>query len=151
MIVLSDTSVTARTFAGGGLSYPKLTIGGATGASTTLITGNNSFAEIASIKTVAYILSLGVTIQTVGAWTAAGTAGNLLTVSGTSAASPAYLVLTGASPVNVDYLNISNVRATPLATTWYAGANSVNSGSLGWLFFAAPNIIVSSSNFFSFF
>ena len=149
-ILLSSSATGSRVFAGGGLAYPKLTVGGSV-VTDTIITGNNTFAEVASTKTTASSISLQNTIQTVNKWTAAGTAGNLLTVSGTSAASPAYLVLTGASPANVDYLNISNVRATPLATTWYAGANSTNGGSLGWLFFAAPNIIVSSSNFFSFF
>jgi len=153
-ILLSDTTTTARTFAGGGLSYPKLTIGGATGVSTTTITGNNTFAEIASTKTVASTLSLAATIQTVGAWTAAGTAGNILTVSGTSAASPGYLVLTGSPTTSaVDYLNISNVRATPLETTWYAGANSVNNGSLGWIFSAGSGAVVITvkGNFFLFF
>lgn len=126
----------SNTFAGGGQSYPKLIISGGI-ASTLTITGNNTFAEIASTKTIAATLSLAATIQTVGAWTAAGTAGKLLTVSGTSVASLAYLVLTGAPTTSaVDYLSISNVRATPLATTWYAGANSVNNGSLGWIFAA---------------
>jgi len=134
-ILLSNTSTTARSFIGGGATYNKLTIGGATGASTTSLLNNSTFGEIASTKTVAATIALGSTIQTVETWTAAGTAGNLLTVSGTSAASPAYLVLTGAPNTNaVDYLNITNVRATPLDTTWYAGANSVNNGSLGWIF-----------------
>ena len=63
-IVLSDTTANARTFAGGGLSYNKLTIGGTTGASTTTITGNNQFTELASTKTVAHTIALGTTTQT---------------------------------------------------------------------------------------
>lgn len=134
-IVLSDTSTTSRTFAGGGLAYNKLTIGGATGVSILTVTGNNTFSEIASTKTVASTLVLGSTIQTVGAWTASGTAGNLLLVAGTSSAAPAYLVLT-TGVISSDYLSIANVRATPLDGAWYAGANSTNGGSLGWIFTA---------------
>ena len=138
-ILLSSSATGSRVFAGGGLAYPKITMGG-TVVTDTIITGNNTFAEVASTKTTASSISLQNTIQIVGAWTAAGTAGNLLTASGTSAAAPAYLVLTGSPTTSaVDYLNISNVRATPLATTWYAGANSVNSGSLGWIFLAGTS------------
>jgi hypothetical protein len=72
------------------------------------------------------------------AFTATGAAGNLLTISGTSAASPATLIYTGASTVGSNYLTVNNVRAYPTTSTWYAGANSANGGSLGWIFSAAP-------------
>jgi len=149
-ILLSNISLNARTFAGAGRTYSKLTIGGATGISTTTITGNNTFDELASTKTVAATLALDSTIQTVAVWSISGTAGNLFSVTGTSATAPAYLIST-ATPESADYLSISNVRATPLIDTWYAGANSVNGGSLGWIFSVYPNIITANSNFFVFF
>jgi hypothetical protein len=63
----------------------------------------------------------------------------VLTVQGTSASSPGTLVLTGSTKPNVDYLTITGLRAYSLDTTWYAGANSTNNGSLGWYFEAAPS------------
>jgi len=134
------------TFAGGGSVWPCTLRKTASGTFT--ITGNNTFLGIDSTYIGASTIALGSTIQTVGTWTAAGTAGNLLTVSGASAAAPAYLVLTGVSPVNVDYLNISNVRVTPLSNKWYAGANSINNGSLGWIFTTAVIVASVVSTFF---
>jgi len=140
-ISLTDTSTTARTFAGGGLSYPKLSIGGATGVSTLTISGNNTFAEIASTKTVATTISLAATTQTVVAWTATGTSGNLLTITGTSAASPATLVYTGAGSLSgIGYVVPTFVRAYPTTSTWNVGLASTNGGSLGFIFAAGGTV-----------
>lgn len=132
-IVLSDTSTGARTFAGNGQSYNKLTIGGATGISTLTITGNNQFTELASTKTVAHTIALGTTTQTVGAWTVTGTVGNVVTVTGT-----ATLTIAGARVSGVDYLAMGT---TAISTTspgeFYAGANSTGTGA-GVILTAAP-------------
>jgi fibronectin-binding autotransporter adhesin len=132
-IVLSDTSTTARTFSGGGQSYNKLTIGGATGISTLNITGSNQFTEIASTKTVAHTIALSTTTQTVGAWTVTGTVGNVVTVTGT-----ATLTIAGARVSGVDYLAMGT---TAISTTspgeFYAGANSTGTGT-GVILTAAP-------------
>lgn len=52
--------------------------------------------------------------------------------------SPGTLVLTGNKNPNVDYLNIIGVRAYSLQDTWYAGPNSINKGSLGWILTQIP-------------
>jgi len=136
-ISLTNTTTTARTFTGGNLSYPKLSIGGATGVSTLTFSGNNTFVEIASTKTVANTISFAATTQTVGAWTTTGTAGNLLTLTGSSAASPATLIYTGVGAIpSLDYLAVTSIRAYSPTTTWYAGANSTNGGTFGWIFSA---------------
>ena len=137
-ILLSNTTTTARTFAGGGQTYNKLTIGGATGTSTLTFTGSNTFSELASTKTVAHTLSFtGGTTQTVGAWTITGTVGNVVTIQSSAAASHT-LTKTGGGIVSADYLSISRSTATP-SDTWYAGANSTNGGSnSGWIFTAPP-------------
>jgi hypothetical protein len=67
-------------------SYNKLTIGGATGTSTLTISGNNQFTELASTKTVAHTIALGTTTQTFGKWSVTGTAGNVVTLTGTGTA-----------------------------------------------------------------
>ena len=137
------TSASAKIFAGGGISYSGITLNqGGAGALT--ITGNNTFGNITNTysATGATNITLNTTIQTVGAFTATGTVGKVLTVQGTSASSPATLIFSGtgvATTPTTDYLAITGVRAYNLATTWYAGANSTNNGSLGWIFAAAPS------------
>ena len=131
-IVLSDTSATARTFAGGSQSYNKLTIGGATGSSTTTITGDNQFTELASTKTVAHTIDFGATTQTFGAWTVTGTVGNVATVTGT-----ATLTIAGARVSGVDYLALgTTVISATSPGEFYAGANST--GGTNAILTAAP-------------
>jgi hypothetical protein len=139
---ISLTSASAKTFAGGGISYSGITLDQG-GAGTLTISGNNTFANITNSykATGATTIAMGTTTQRVGNFTASGEAGRVLTVQGTSASSPATLVFTGtgtATNSTVDYLAITGVRAYSLDTTWYAGANSTNNGSLGWYFEATP-------------
>jgi len=125
-IVLSDTGTSARTFAGGSLSYNKLTIGGATGTSTLTITGNNQFTELASTKTVAHTIALGSTTQTFGKWSVTGTSGNVVTLTGTGTSH----ILAGSCTSGIDYLAIGSIRFSALSPgEFYAGANSTATGS----------------------
>jgi hypothetical protein len=120
-IVLSSTSVNSRTFSGGSFSYNKLTIGGATGTSTTTITGNNQFTELASTKTVAHTIALGSTIQIFGKWTVTGTAGNVVTLTGTGTSHQ----IVGACTSGIDYLAMGSIGFSPASPgEFYAGANS---------------------------
>lgn len=145
-ILLSNTGTTARTFSGGGLTYNKLTIGGATGISTLTISGSNTFSEIASTKTVAHTIKFASSsTQTVSSFTVTGTAGNIVTIS-SSAAGTAATLSKSSGTVSVDYMSIQDSTATGGAT-WYAGANSTNvSNNTGWIFTAPPS--VNSSSFF---
>lgn len=148
-IVLSDTSTTARTFAGGGLTYNNLTIGGATGTSTLTITGTNTFDTLASTKTVAHTITFPNSTTTVSNWTITGTVGNVVTLTRTGASGTFTLAKSGGGVISgVDYLSISNSTASP-TNTWYAGANSTNGGgNTNWLFTIAPSTV--NSNFFFF-
>jgi hypothetical protein len=151
---ISLTSASAKTFAGGGISYSGITLNQG-GAGTLTITGNNTFANISNTysATGATTIAMGTTTQTVGNFTASGEAGRVLTVTGTSATSPATLVFTGsgqATTPTTDYLTITGVRAYSLDTTWYAGNNSTNNGSLGWYFVAAVVVAGYLGNFFAF-
>jgi hypothetical protein len=121
-IVLSDNSTDARTFAGGDRSYNKLTIGGATGTSTTTITGNNQFTELASTKTVAHTIAFDFTTQTFGKWTVTGTAGNVVTLTGSGTG---FHILAGACTSGIDYLAMGSIGfAATSPGEFYAGANS---------------------------
>jgi hypothetical protein len=133
---ISLTSASAKTFTGDGVTYTNITLDQG-GAGTLTITGNNTFKDITNTykATGATAIAMGTTTQRVSQWTAAGESGRVLTVQGTSASSPATLIFTGSgTAANVDYLTITGVRAYDLTTTWYAGANSTNNGSLGWYF-----------------
>jgi hypothetical protein len=135
------TNGSGKTFTGGGVNYSGITLNqGGAGALT--IAGNNTFANITNTSGVATSIILAATTQTVGAFTAAGTAGNLLTITGTSAASPATLIYTGGGVIStVDYVVPTFVRAYPTTSTWFAGANSTNGGSLGWIFAASGGVV----------
>jgi hypothetical protein len=135
---ISLTSASTKTFAGGGASYSGITLN-QDGAGQLTITGNNTFANITNTykATGATTIAFGTTTQRVGSFTAAGEAGRVLTLTGTSASSPATLVLTSGTVTAPDYLTITGIRAYDLNATWYAGANSTNNGSLGWLFEAS--------------
>lgn len=136
-ITLSDTTTNARTFAGGDLTYNKLTIGGATGVSTLTFTGSNTFSELASTKTVAHTITFTAgTTTTVAAWTITGTSGNVVTL-GSSTTSPFTLTKTGGGTVVIGYMSISYSTATP-SNTWYAGVTSTDGGNnSGWTFATA--------------
>jgi hypothetical protein len=125
-ILLSDTTTSARTFSGQGFSYNKLTIGGATGTSTLTISGNNQFTELASTKTVAHTIALGTAVQTFGKWSVTGTAGNVVTLTGTGTSH----ILAGACTDGIDYLAMGSIRfAATSPAEFYAGANSTATGS----------------------
>jgi hypothetical protein len=148
---ISLTSASAKTFSGGSLAYTNITLNqGGAGALT--ISGNNTFKDITNTykSTGAANITLGTTTQRVSQWTGAGEAGRLLTVQGSSASSPGTLILSSGI-ANVDYLTITGVRAYALTDTWYAGANSTNNGSLGWLFQVAPTPVVTNTGTFFFF
>jgi fibronectin-binding autotransporter adhesin len=143
--ILRLNSASAKTFAGGGASYSGITLDQA-GAGTLTITGNNTFGNITNTykSTGATTIALGNTIQRVATFTASGEVGRLLTITGTSASSPATIVYTGNSNVSSNYLNIVGIRAFPTVDTWNAGSNSVNNGSLGWIF-NVPTVTYSNS------
>ena len=139
-IVLSDTSTTARTFAGGGLYYNKLTIGGTTGTSTLTISGANTFGELASTKTVAHtILFTSTTTYNIGKWSVTGTAGNVVTVGPVTAATIYTINIYGPANTGIDYLSVSYCAvSTTSPGELYVGANSTNTaGNTGPIFFTA--------------
>jgi hypothetical protein len=150
--VISLTNASAKNFVGGNVSYSGITLNQG-GAGTLTISGNNTFANISNTfkATGATNITLGTTTQTVGNFTASGEAGRVLTVQGTSASSPATLILTSGTVTTPDYLTVTGVRAYNLTDTWYAGANSTNNGSLGWIFAAGVVAAGYLGNFFAFF
>lgn len=107
---ISMQGATAKTFAGGGLTWPTLNQGGP-GALT--ISGNNTFANITNTWTssVTITFTAGST-QSVNDFTASGTPTGQLTLNSTST-SPYNLVKLGGGDVNVSYCTISYSNASP--------------------------------------
>jgi hypothetical protein len=142
--VISLTSASAKTFAGGGFAnYPTLNQGGA-GALT--ITGSNTFNDITNaygaVSATSILFTAGTT-STFANWNASGTAGKLLTIRSVTAATHTLSKASGI--VSASYLSLTNSIATGGAT-WYAGVDSTNvSGNAGWLFTA---VAIATAAFF---
>jgi hypothetical protein len=147
-ILLSDTSTSARTFSGGSLTFNKLTIGGATGISTTTIFSASTFSELASTKTVAHTISFNAN-PIIGTWSVTGTSGNVVTVNSSSVGTRRTINLTNAT-TGIDYLSVKDIGVSTI-NKFYVGANSTDSGNnLNVYFIAAPTSGVNSNFFFLF-
>lgn len=108
--IVIDATDTGITFAGNGLDYPKITFANATAGQTITFSGDNTIAELASTKTVAYTLRFTAgSTTTISAFTVSGTAGNVVTITSTTTS-----------------------RATLIkGTPWNVGVNSTSSNSSG--------------------
>ena len=108
------------------------------GAGTLIINGDNTFRTITNSyrSTGPTTITLNSTTQRITSrWGASGgETAKVLTLLG-SVTTPARLVFTGSGVgANAYNLSITGVRAYPTSTSWYAGNNSTNNGSLGWIF-----------------
>jgi hypothetical protein len=138
-ILLSSTTTSTRTFTTGGMSYPKITIGDGP-TSTVTFNGGGLIAELASNKTAAHTIAFGTSSYRFGKWSVSGSAGNVVTLTGTSTTNN----LTAGCSSGIDYLDIGAIRfsSTSVGATphsygeFYAGANSVATGTV-----AAPNYL----------
>ena len=127
-ILLSNTTTSVRNFIGGtGVSYNKLTIGGATGTSTLNMNGG-VFTELASTKTVAHTITLQSVTPSIDTWSVTGTAGNLVTVNSNSSGTRRTITLTNSTAGLIDYLSVKDIGvASP--NRFYVGDNSINGGN----------------------
>jgi hypothetical protein len=133
--IISMTSASAKTFYGGGLTYPTLNQGAA-GAIT--ITGSNSFFNITNTTRATITFGSGTT-QTFENFSLAGIPGSLQTIN-TSTAGSAVTLSKASGIVYGGYLSIRDSNATGGAT-WYAGVTSTNvSNNTGWIFTQLPII-----------
>jgi hypothetical protein len=140
--IISMTSASAKTFAGGAKAWPRLNQGGA-GALT--IQQSNSFANITNTVQPATITLTSGTTQTVGALSVSGTSGNLVTLNSSTADSRATLV--DRSGVNdVSFVSIKDINAVG-GSLWYAPkiAGNVDAGNnYGWNFSRALKRVFST-------
>jgi hypothetical protein len=129
---ISMTSASAKAFAGGAKTWPNLNQGG---AGVLTIQQANTFANITNTVQPATITFPASTTTTVGAFSASGTSGNLITINSSSAGTRA--TLSDTSGVNsVSFCSIKDINATGGAF-WrsYTSSGNINSGNnLGWDF-----------------
>lgn len=132
-IVISNTSTTAKTFAGGSLSganaYNNLTITGQDVA----ISGSNTFTGTLDLSTAGRLytdptLFTQSTTQTVENFTVNSTSTVDRVMASSTTATNATLTKSGGGNVCVDYVMFQDLTGSP-SPTWYAGTNSVDSGS----------------------
>jgi len=142
---ISLTSSTAKTFAGSGVVYNCTLNQGGLGALT--ISGSNTFNNITNTVQPASVLFSSGTTNTFLNFNLSGTAGNLITVGSTTAAT--HTLSKASGTVSVNYLSISNSIATGGAG-WYANTTSTNGGgNTGWNFTAPPAPGGNTGAFFS--
>ncbi len=127
IITLSNSTTSARTFAGFGKTYYELNIGGDTATSTTTITGNNEILRLSSSKTVAHTIALiGSNVQTIGEWLVTGTAGNVVSVTSGNTNH----TISGGRVTGVNYLAMNTTGfATTSLGEFYAGPNSTGTNA----------------------
>lgn len=137
-ILLSDTSGLGKAFSGGGLSFNKLTIGGATGTSTFSLNGANTFSELASIKTVAHTIRFAASANgtTIDVWSVTGTTGNIVTVDSNVAGIQRNFNLTNVTS-GIDYLSVKDIVVNQ-ANRFYVGVNSTDGGNNLNVIFTVP-------------
>ena len=137
---ITMTNASAKTFAGGGLTYYNLNQGGA-GALT--ISGSNTFNNITDTVQPSTVTFTAGTTQTVSNFDLAGTAGSLVTINSSTPGSQ-FTLSKASGTVNAQYLSIKDSNATGGAV-WNADATNVDGGNnTGWLGFA----VAATGNFF---
>lgn len=143
-ITVADVAAATRTFAGGGSTYNCVLKSSNTLA--LIITGANTFQAIQNAVSPAaftFPAATTTTVSSAAGWQLLGTAGNLVTIDSSTAASAATIsVATGY--VSSDYISFKDSAGSGGAT-FYAGVNSTNvSGNSGWLFSTAPFVPTSN-------
>lgn len=131
-LVISDTSSTSKTFAGGGKTYYNISIT-ASGSGAVIFTGANTFNNftINNPKTITFPASTTTTIT--GTFSCSGSSGNVITINSSTSDTAATLSKANGT-VTCNYLSLRDSTATGGAV-WRAGSNSTNvSGNTGWVF-----------------
>lgn len=139
-IVISDTSVTDKTFnTAGSLTFYNLSV--TTGGTGKLIFAQgNTFNTLTqtggSTQTINF--TAGTTTTLTGGASAffRGASGNLITIDCSTAAT---YTISSASTLSTDYISLKNSIGSGAGASHYAGANSTDAtGNTGWIFTAPP-------------
>lgn len=140
------TSTSAKTFAGGGASWPELVQGG---AGNLTVTGNGTtFDDISNTVQPASVLFEAGSTFNFASFSLSGISGSLITIGSTSAGVAATVSKSSGS-VAVDYTSISDSSATGGAT-WDADVSRGNvdaGGNTGWVFGGSGSVAINENHF----
>lgn len=134
-VVVSAADSSSRTMNLGGKTWGTITYTVAASTGALILTGANTIGtlNIGSNRTLTLPSATTTTISSAAGWNVNGTAGNLVTVNASTAASAATLSVASGNVIS-DYLSLQDSTATGGAT-FYAGSHSTNvSGNTGWSF-----------------
>lgn len=133
-ISFTSNTTNALAFAGGGIGYGTVLVGG-TGARTVTFTGANTFASLAVSGGVKTLVFPSGQTTTVGSAAISGSGSGAKTVLQSSTpGTPATLGKSGGGIVSLDYLSVQDIAASPVSI-WFAGSHSTDvSGNTGWSF-----------------
>lgn len=149
-ILLSGSTAGTRTFAGGGLSYNKLTIGGnPTATAITQITGTNTFTEMASVSTGPVAVRFTATGFTVDTWSISGTATDMIAIQSSVSGAQRNFNLTNVTS-GINYLSVKDI-AVNQTNRFYVGPNSTDGGNNLNVYFTNPPTVSSTGKFFQLF
>jgi hypothetical protein len=140
-IVMTNTSVTACTFAGGGLTYYTVELAKGSSTAATTISGNNTFANfIDNTSTAAHTITFASSsTQSFYKFNVRGSAGNLITMNRPAAPTPILAKIGKGIVCYCDYITLGVLTPSPATNTWYIGANSSIGSSTGFIATAAPS------------
>lgn len=139
--IFNDASSTTKTCFGGGSTFNNIWLTGA-GTGTFDFIGNNTFNDFKVDTPPHTVRFTAGSITTIATLTVSGTVGNLMTLSGVTAANWS-IVKTG-GVVERAYLSVTNSQASPPG--WFA-ATSTNGGSnTGWVFASKTMSVGARSN-----
>lgn len=147
-IAVTNTTATAKTFAGGGKTYNRVTFA----CDATTITGNNTFGRL-DVNTAGFatglIIGTGSTQTATGLVTTNGAPGSLAKLVGV-AGGGTETITSSFYMQQLDYLSVSDLTAAGTAK-WYAGVHSTNvTGNAGWQLTAGASTFNSAGNFVAF-
>jgi len=130
----TNTTNTAITLAGGGLTFYDVWFSRGGSTATNTITGTNTFNDLKDDGTAAHTIVFPNVTTTVSSWTISGTSGNLITLSRTGG-SGTWTISDASGTNSSSYVSISNSTATGGAT-WNAndGTSTDGGGNTGWIF-----------------
>jgi hypothetical protein len=137
---ISMTSASAKTFQGGGYSWPTLNQGG---AGILTIAQSNTFANITDTVQPATVRLTAGTTQTISTFSMSGTSGNLITLDTTTAGTRANINLTNITS-GIDYLAVKDIAVSD-PDKFYVGANSTDSGNNVNVYFTDTPVVPPSS------
>ena len=134
-IAIATATSTSVTFAGGNKTYNDLILNSSSGNGTIIISGNNIFNNVSSLRTTAYTISLtSSSTTTVNNWLINGTSSNSVTLNSTTTG--IFATLSQATgTVSGQYLKIQDNNAIGGAIFDGRFTTTNNLGNnLGWLF-----------------